>query len=79
MTRVGVLSLLLAVGCGKDVGGGLVFVDPSEIGPLVNEPEASDLLERDGGVDGGCPDYPDNGTVQLTRRGCPLTIDYSIR
>jgi hypothetical protein len=30
---------------------------------------------------GACPDYVPNdaGIVQLTRRGCPLTIDYAIR
>jgi hypothetical protein len=36
----------------------------------------------DAGPDAGsCPDYVPNdaGVVQLTRRGCPLTIDYAIR
>lgn len=36
----------------------------------------------DAGADAGsCPDYVPNdaGVVQLTRRGCPLTIDYAIR
>ena len=32
----------------------------------------------DAGVDAGCPYDPDAG-VFLTRRGCPLTIDYAIR
>jgi hypothetical protein len=39
------------------------------------------VTSPDGGVDAGCPDHVANdaGVVQLTRRGCPLTIDYSIR
>lgn len=40
------------------------------------------VTSNDGGVDAGsCPDYEPNdaGVVQLTRRGCPLMIDYAIR
>lgn len=39
------------------------------------------VTSADGGVDAGCPDYEPNdaGVVQLTRRGCPLRIDYAIR
>jgi hypothetical protein len=33
---------------------------------------------KDAGVDAGCPEYPDSGTIQLTRR-CPLTIPYRIQ
>jgi hypothetical protein len=37
------------------------------------------VAPRDGGVDAGCSDeQPDDGVVVLTRRGCPLTIDYAI-
>jgi hypothetical protein len=33
----------------------------------------------DADVDAGCPEYNPDAGVFLTRRGCPLTIDYAIR
>ena len=72
LTRCALVVVVLAVGCEKKVGGGLEFIDPKEV-------ETSQAVESlDAGVDAGCPDYPDGGTIQLIR-GCPLTVRYGIK
>jgi hypothetical protein len=37
------------------------------------------VVDGDAGVDAGCPEYNPDAGVSLTRRGCPLTIEYGIR
>jgi hypothetical protein len=58
----------LVVGCDDASGGGLPLVDPEV---------------ADAGADGGsdavpCPE-PDGGRALLTRRGCPVILEISIR